>query len=328
MKFSEFKAIMDSNEESAKILQKSSVFLFEGEDAFFRERGLFVLKNKFIQEPSLNFAVFNGEEGSFDEVVSSINAFPFMSPKRITLIKEFYPKSEGIDENLRNFIDNPQDQSLLIISNEKPSEILKKLNVNYIDCSKADSFAISKWIKAKVNSEGAEIDRETANMIAEYCMCDMARIEMETEKLISYVGSGTIDKEAVETLVAKSNDYKIYEMTDYIAKKKFDLALSVITDMLGKNEAPQKIIVSVYNYFRKLLYAGISGKTATELGTLLGIKEYPAKKTLEQASMFKKRALKGAVDRLSLADYKIKSFNSDEFEQMWLSVFSIMTDNV
>ena len=117
-------------------------------------------------------------------------------------------------------------------------------------------------------------------------------------------------------------------MTDYIGKKKFDSALSVISDMLSKGETPQRIILSVYNYFRRLLLSAISGKTPAQLAECFGIKEFAAAKTREQAKMFRMRSLKKAVDALIDADYKIKSGTADADETMWITVFSIMTDGV
>ena len=42
--------------------------------------------------------------------------------------------------------------------------------------------------------------------------------------------------------------------------------------------------------------------------------------------MFKKRALKGAVDMLCDADYKIKSGQRDAGDFAYLTIFKIMTD--
>ena len=60
---------------------------------------------------------------------------------------------------------------------------------------------------------------------------------------------------------------------------------------------------------------------------MLGVKEFAASKTIQQSKMFKKRSLKKAVDLLVDSDFKIKSGLIDADEQMWLSVFAIMTDN-
>ncbi|MBQ8427042.1 MAG: DNA polymerase III subunit delta [Clostridia bacterium] len=321
MKYTEFKNGLESG-------HSFSVYLFEGEDAYFRERGLSLLKSKFVSEPSLNYVSFNNDV-SVGELLTSLDGFPFMSEKRLTVVKEFYPKSDFIKQGLGNFLDNPNPASMLVILNEKPCEQLKKYpSVCVVDCSKQDASLLVRWIKAECGRAETTIDGETAKLLAEYCLMDMTRIETETNKLISYVGAnGVIDKRIVDEMVVKDTEYKIYELTDYIGKKKYDLALAVIKDMLSKGETMQRIIVYVYNYYRRLLLSAISDKTVAELSTAFGIKEYAARKTKEQSAMFKKRALKNAVDALTDADYKIKSGLNDANEMAWITIFKIMTEN-
>ena len=100
------------------------IYLFEGEDAFFRERGLALLKNKFVQEPSLNYAVFNGEV-SENDLLSSLSAFPFMSECRMTVIREYYPKQNSISKGIKEYFSNPIDNSILVIVNQKSCDVLK-----------------------------------------------------------------------------------------------------------------------------------------------------------------------------------------------------------
>jgi DNA polymerase III delta subunit len=216
----------------------------------------------------------------------------------------------------------------LAIINEKPCEPLKKISgINVVDCNRADASVLVRWIKAECSKNFVDIDGETAKMLAEYCSLDMTRIENETLKLCFYVGEqSTVTKEDVEQMVTRDSEYKIYEMTDHIANRRFDKALAIIKDMLNKGESSQMIIVSVYNYFRKLLHASISGQKINELMQSFGMAEYPTKKIMQQASKFKKRALKGAVDALTDADFRIKSGRNEADVMMWLTVFKIMTD--
>ncbi len=301
------------------------VYLFEGEDAYFRERGLSLLIKEFVSEPALNLTNLESD-CSVEELVASLNGYPFMSRKRLTVIREFYPKAEQLKKGLKEYLENPSNECVLAVLNEKPCEALKKFSsVAFVDCKKADISLLIKWIKAECSKSGVNIEGETAKTLAEYCLSDMTRIETETAKLISYAHENkVITVKDVDDMVSRDTDYKIYEMTDYIAKKKFDLALSVIKDMSTKGETGQRILSSVYNYFRKLLHAGISGKNAAELAVAFGIKEYPSKKLIEQAGMFKKKSLKSAVDRLIEADFLVKSGKVDVDEQMWISIFAIM----
>lgn len=321
LKFAEFKKSISQD-------MPYSVFVLEGEDGYFREQGLELLKNEFLTEPSLDCAFFEGTQVQTDEFYSSLNACPFMSKKRITVLREFYAKK--LDGELKYFFETPHDTSLLVIINEKQCEIFKKYStVCMIDCSKADAITIAKWIKFTCRENGVEVTGETSTKVAEYCLCDMNKVAIETEKLISYAGQGeAITDSDIDLLVSRDTEYKIYELTDKISKKRFDDAMSIINDMIGKGDSPQGIIVSAYNYFRRLLHCAISDKSATEIAKCFGVKEYAVSKMTAQAKTFKMRSLKKAVDILADADYEIKSGRADASEKMWSTIFYIMTDGV
>lgn len=320
MKYVEFKNGLNDG-------QEYSVYLFEGEDAFFSESGVALLKNKFIQEPSLNFVNLEND-ASTNQIITSLEGYPFMSQKRMTLIREYYPKADALKGGLKAYLENPLSTSILVIVNQKPCEPLKKFSsVCFVDCSKANITLLIKWIKAECSLSNVFIEGECAKKIAEYCLSEMTRIKNETQKLISYVGQGgTITDEIVDNLVSRDLEYKVYELTDYIGKKNFDKALLVIKDMTNKGELESRILSYIYNYFRRLLHVAISDMTNLELAAAFGVQEYAVEKMKQQASMFKKKALKNAVDMLCLADVNIKSGLRDGESYSYLTIFKIMTE--
>lgn len=320
VKFVEFVNALNNGEEY-------SVYLFEGEDGYFRSRGLSLLKEKFLTEPDLNLANFEGKD-NISEIESSLFSLPFLSNKRFTVVKEFYPDAKILKGGIKDFLTSPPNDAVFIVANEKPSETLKKFTSVYaVDCKKADGPTIAKWIKAECKKEGVEIDGEVATTIAKYSLFDMKRVELEVSKLISYKGcTGKITLLDVEENVYKDSEYKIFNLTERIGKKQFDEALNIITEMLGKNEPAQKILISIANHFRRLLFIAISGKTDKELASLFKVNEYGVTKSREQLKYFKTRALKKVVDYLHDVDYKIKSGKMEADVLVWLSVFKIMTE--
>lgn len=318
LRYSDFKKQLNDGE-------YFSIYLLEGEDAFFREHSLDDVVSKFVQEKDLNYVCFDGGDFNFDDLISSIDLLPFMSEKRVTAIKEFYPDKKQI-EKLKSFLDNPPSDSVLVIVNSMACDALKKFeNVHIVDCGKAEPSVINKWINVKCASRGVQALNEASKLIAEYCLYDMSRIENEVLKLCDYVGvDGVIDEEVTNAMVTKDTEYKIYELTEMIGKKKFSDALLVINELLSKGETLQRLLVSLYNYFRRLLHIAISNSEPQELASLLGIKEFAVKKAKEQARMFKVKALKDAVDVLTDADYSFKSGKLDIDNAFWLTTFKIM----
>ena len=304
------------------------IYILEGEDAYFRAQALETLKSTLVKEPTLNVATFDGANFDMGEALASLTATPFFSDYRMTVIREFYPKAEALRGGLKDFLENPVKGSILVIVNEKPHEAFKKFkNVCTVSCGAAEIPLIVKWIKATAAAAKVRISDAVSRTVAEYCLSDMTRVKNETEKLIAYAGeNGEITEQAIDILVYRDSEYKIYEMTDYIAKKKFDSAIMIIEDMLSKGDTEAKIIAAVYNYFRRLLFVAISDKSNADTAALLGIKEFAVKKAKEQTASFKVRALKNAVDRLADADYAVKSGKMNADDVMWINIFKIMTE--
>lgn len=306
--------------------KRYSVYLFEGDDAYFGARGLSFLKNMLITEPSLNFATFDGK-AEISEIISSINLYPFMSEYRLTAVSEFYPVKDGLKQLIKE-LEVPNERGILAIVNQKPNVDLKKLpSLCVVDCSKWSQADVSRWIKRRCSANGVAIDSAAIDKIAEYCLCDMYRVSNETEKLCAYASrDGIITEKVVNELVWRDNEHKIYELTDYVCRRKFDDALKVISDMLSKGEATQRLSVSLYNHYRRMLHVAISGESDAELAKTLGVKEFAVKKTREQAKHFKVKAIKKAVDFLTDADFGVKRGHFGSDETFWLAIFKIMTE--
>lgn len=307
--------------------KRFNVYLFEGEDAYFGVRALLRLKNLLITEPELNYVEFDGK-AEISEIIGSLNMYPFISEYRLTVVKEFYPNKEGI-KVLNKELEHPNDRGILAIVNQKASADLKKLpNVCVVDCAKWNEATITRWIRKECGDNGVAIDGFAAGKIAEYCLCDMFRVSNETKKLVDHVGNGgIITEKLVNELVWQDNEHQIYNLTDQVCRRKFDSALSIIRDMMAKGESPQRLSVSLYNHFRRLLHIAISGESDVELASLFGVKEFAIKKSREQAKFFKVRSLKRTVDYLTETDFKVKCGMLGIDETFWLAVFKIMTED-
>ncbi|HBK02373.1 MAG TPA: hypothetical protein DDY77_05025, partial [Clostridiales bacterium] len=230
------------------------VYLLEGEDGFFRMRGAELIKNKCLQEPSLNYTKVEGTtlKTGLDSVIADLKVCPFMSEKRIVEVSEWYPTAADLKQkSVKEYFESPSDTSVLIIVNSSSSDALKKQkNVTLVDCKKADEAIICRYIKGQATKAGVNVTQPVCMKIAEYCLNDMTRISKETEKLIDYAyESKEITDEAVELLVAKEVDYKTYEIVEFIARRDFKNAYKVLEDISTPSEK-QILFVSLYYQLR------------------------------------------------------------------------------
>ena len=291
------------------------IYLFEGEEVYFHEKGESLLKELFLQEPTLDYVAFEGSALKGDklkELVSAISSFPFVSLKRVVKVSEFYPTDKEYDLYLKPIFENPPQAGLLLIVNTskgKNAVLSKKPNVTFIDCTRSDEETIKKWIYLTCKKAGVYADTITCGKIASYCIHDMARIAGETEKLLAYCEATASDRltdEMVEELVYADSEYKIYELANALSRRNYSAFMKIVKDLSARGFNETSLLSSLASYFKGLYETAISEGGDKEVAASLGIKEYAAKKNREQAAKFTKRELLDLYDAVYLAISDVK----------------------
>ncbi|MBR5439597.1 MAG: DNA polymerase III subunit delta [Clostridia bacterium] len=308
------------------------IYYIEGEDAFLRQNALITLKNAFLVEPDFNLTNFTGADlkADIESFLTAVRSYPFLSDKRIIVVSEYYPTATDLKgKKLKEFFNTVEETSIVIFINSKACAPLKNQpNITVVDCNKLDLESIVKYLRASLLKSNIVIDSSAVQMLVEYTSYDMAKINGEINKLISYVGdNGVIDEEAVNAITVKDTEYQIYELSGYIADKNNQKAFQTLSDMLSKNEDKQKLFISIYFHFRRLLHVSISNLSDVELANSLGVKEFAVKKAKMQARKFNVKRLKSICDKLCEFDTAFKCGEISLDSVLWNSIFNAFANN-
>lgn len=269
----------------------SPIYLFDGEEEYFKKRGEEMLRERFLGEPSLNYSVFHGENlkgAALTALVTAAESFPFMSEKRIVKVTDLYPTEKDYESYLKSYFEHPAESTILLIVNSAPPkgkafDLKKAPNVTRVDCSKADEETVLRWIYAQFRRTGIGADTECCERIMQYCLGDMSRIAGETEKLLAYgAKSKKIVSADVDEIVYRDTDYKIYEMTNAIGAKNYGKYVSVMSELSERGIDAMAVLNSLCAYFRGLLDISLLRKTDAETAAALGMKEYAVKMSRRQ----------------------------------------------
>lgn len=303
------------------------IYQIYGKDAFLRENALRILKEDSLKEPDLNLTNFTGAslKEDLDDFITATKSYPFLGDKRFVVVSGFYPtQKELAGKNLSQIFTSPEETTVLIIVNDKKCEALyKSQNVISVDCDKANDDIIMRWVKSETLKHQVVIGKEACIKLIEYCSSDMAKISSEVYKLISFVGNGNeITVSDIETVTSKDSDYEIYELTSFIADLKYDKAFEVFKELINKNQDKQRVFISIYYHFRRLLHISISNATDASLSGYLDIKEFAVKKARAQAKKFTPKRLKEICDKLSFYDSAFKCGDLTVDSVVWNSLFN------
>ncbi len=295
MKYVEFKKFTDDN-------GAMPIYLFEGEEVYFRERGEALLKSRFVQDITLDFVSFEGLKGEkIKQLVDAVNSFPFLSEKRMVKVSEFYPTEKEFELYLKPLFDNPPTGSILLINNGGKGKagcaaLAKKPNLTFVDCGRSDEETIKKWIYLTCKKAGVYADGMTCSKLANYCVFDMSRIAMETEKLLGYLSAtkeNRLTDELVDSLVYPDTEYKKYELANALSRKNYGLFTRILKELLSHGFNETELLSSLCSHFKGMYEASTARGSEREIALALGMKEYAVKKTREQAAKFSKAQILG-----------------------------------
>lgn len=292
-----------------------SIYLLEGNDAYFRIKGEDMIKSAFMQMPELNFTVLDGESlrgSSLTSLVSAVESVPFISEKRIVKVTEFHPSDTDYEKYLKNTFENlPAETILLIVNSEgkKGVDLKRKACITFVDCNCADEETVAKWAYITLRNAKITASVEICTLIARYCQCNMSRVALEVEKLIDYKKEGELSRDELDALVYKDTDYRIYEMTNAVARRDFDTFATIEGELCRKVGDETSVLSGLFSYFKNLMTILSSRDSDSRLSELLKMKEYGVRRSREQAQAIGEDKLKNMVAEIYSAISEIKCGN-------------------
>lgn len=161
------------------------------------------------------------------------------------------------------------------------------------------------------NAYKVKIDNSSTKYFIEMCGTNMQDLINEIRKLIEYVGrEGVITKSQIDSLAIKQIDSIIFDLTDNLGKRDTRKAIEVLNDLIYEKEPIQKILITLYNHFKKLYIVKIAEKYRKDLATSMKLKPnqlFLTSKYKMQASYFTQREIEQILEEfIDLdANYKV-----------------------
>lgn len=169
---------------------------------------------------------------------------------------------------------------------------------------------IAQRLKQICRAYKVKIEDSTLQYFIEACGTNMQELINEIRKLIEYAGeNGTIEKEDIDKLCIKKFESIIFDLTDNLGKKNITKALEVLNNLLYAKEPIQKILITLYNHFKKLYLTKVAIREKKDLASSLDLKPnqlFLTNKYKMQAGYFKEEELRKILKELIDLDYNYK----------------------
>ncbi len=279
-----------------------NLYLLYGEERFLLETSLKKIKDLFGEcIKGINYILI--DDTNINELISNIETPAFGYEKKMIIAKNTgFAKKEGKRKNaqiteLKNKIckyinDNINIGTVCKFEYQKPIQITKRLK------------GICSAYKVKVQDS-------TIQYLIECCGTNMQDLINETRKLIEYTGEGgEIQISAVDKLATKKIESIIFELTDNLGKKEIEKSLEVLRNLIYTKEPLQKILITLYNHFKKLYFVKIALRNQKDITQSLNLKPnqtFLVTKYKNQSRYFTENELKNILQNFRDLDYNYKN---------------------
>lgn len=288
------------------------VYFVYGEDIDLLYSALNLIENACnITMPDFNKVVFAGDGFGIQEVVDSCCVMPIMDSKRLVVVKDYSAKASETDKKyLQKYLDNPSLDTCLVLFASKQIPLFISLvnKTETVDCNKMSEEMLKRVIIAKLNGQGKKIEKLAVDNLVSNCSGSYTAVTKEIDKLVAYAGADeVITNQMVESIVSKSVENVVYDLTNAIAEKDGTKAFAIVNNLLGHGNQPSALISLISNQFRRLFYATITEGDNKELAGYLGVKDGAIFIAKKQAKAFSPKALKSICEKCSDAEFKLKN---------------------
>ena len=276
----------------------------------------------------INYIVL--DESNIDTLISNIEMPAFGYNKKLIIVKNSglfkkdgrkksaNPIQERIGKYISDNLDIINEGAILVFieENADKNSVYDIVERTGIVC-KIDYLKLPELVQKlkkicslyKVNCSDVVL-----NYLVETSGISLADLINEIRKLIEYAGEGgTITESDVDLLCTKQIESVIFELTDNLGTKQTEKALSVFDNLIYRKEPVQKILITLYNHFKKLYLCQKAIEYNKDIVNALNLKPnqvFLVSKYKRQVSMFK-TDLKEILTELVNLDYNSKIGNID-----------------
>ena len=212
-------------------------------------------------ERDFNQTVCYGADVDADAVITAARRYPMFADRQLVVIKE--AQMMKTLENLAIYCQKPLESTVLVIamhgaSADKRKSLYKtvsKMGV-VVESQTLRDYEVTRWIPMFYQSKGLKIAPDAAALLAEHAGTDLAKIAVETEKMLKNLPEGTvqINVSDIEKNVGISRQFSVFELTKELSLKNAAKALRIAAYIGSAARFAMPMAVSaLYTHFYRIL---------------------------------------------------------------------------
>jgi DNA polymerase-3 subunit delta len=307
---------------SSDLSDLKPVYLIYGSEELLLERAEKRLLDRLAAVADLDFNLerFDGATATADDVVNAANTMPFMSERRLVIVRDVDKMDAAALERLADYARDPAPYTALVLvatKIAKNSRIYKAVAATGV----AYEYAAPKRneyageVLRLFRERGKRIGLPAAQRLVDVVGRDLRRLDIEAEKIAAFAGDrGSISISDVDAVAAASAETSLFELNDAVGDRDLVRSLRTLRKLLDAGETPLGIEAMLARNVRSLIGAkALSGRglAPDAMAPEIGMAPWQARNAARQASRYQAAELARALVGLAAVEGEMKTSPAD-----------------
>lgn len=325
------------------------VYILWGEEAYYIDKLTEALEEYVVaeDEKDFNFTVFYGQEADIPSVTAACQQYPFMSDRKIVLLKEAQSMDRAKNklDSMADYMLKPNTSNVLVITYKCKNrddklamtspfmKNAKKGGAVIFNSPKLYDYQLTAPIKEYCSSKHYVIDDKALTLLVEYIGADLSKIFGEINKLAVASGEKNvkITPELIERNIGISKDFNNFELQNALANKNYDKSMRIVKYFESNPKSNPTAITTgtLFSFYSKLISAHFAGdKSDSAIGAAIGSSNAYQIRDMKAAMMkYSARQALQAIHLLRQFDLQSKGIGSfqNEYSLLRELIYNIFT---
>lgn len=304
----------------------SPVYLLMGDEPYYVDMVCDEIVKYALDEEERDFnqTICYGADVDADKVITAARRYPMFAQRQLVVVRQAQAMKNFDDMAL--YCAKPLETTVLVIcygglADKRKSfyKAVQKIGI-LLESNPVKDYEIARWIDSYFSEKGLNIAPDAAALLGEYAGTDLAKIALETEKLLKNLpeGAGRVTVGDIEKNVGISRQFSIFELTRELSYRNSAKSLKVAAYIGASPKFAMPMAVSALftHFYRILKYEALLMKnpypSTDQKSRALGVNPYFFKEYDAAVANYPLMKCMGAVALLRDFDFKGKGGNAGE----------------
>jgi DNA polymerase III subunit delta len=300
-----------------------------GDNGFLLKKALSSLETAFVDTNSdLALERLDGEESSADRMQEAIQGMPFLSPKKMVVLRE-PSKQKAFTERLADLLEDIPETTELVIVEPKLDKRLSyyktlKAKTEFREFKELDARGLADWAVQYAKEQGGKLSSVDAKLLIDRLGINQQLLQNELDKLLAY--DEHITKDSILALTELLPQSTVFELLDAAFAGNTRRAIDLYHEQRSLKIEPQAIIGMLAWQLHILAVVKASGsRSAGEIAQSSKVNPYVVQKNQSLVRRLSMPQLAQMVTELLRIDIALKrsSIDADEALELYLIKISV-----